>query len=315
MKRTTTILMLALAGGLVAANAQTWNPPTEAARCPSKWGAGDELGSGNHMGSDSVLRATRLIQQGEVVDLGHVLHAGMPLGNRHFDLYPKPTFMNPQSNRRGSNEELVVTELGQVGTQFDGFAHQTIGNTLYNCIPLDETLTRSGFTRLGVQNVGTLMTRAVLLDIAKLKGVEILPADYEITIEDLQQALEDANLTVEPGDAVIINTGWGQLWTRDVERFLGPAPGIGVAAAEWLATLEPMIVGSDNQPVEIQPNPDPEVSLPIHQIMLVVNGIHILERLNLEELAAREVYEFALVVQPLKIQGATGSTVAPSAMY
>lgn len=307
--------MLALLGSLVAAQAQTWSPPTEAERCPSKWGANDELGSGNHKSPKSVLRATRLIQQGEVVELGHVLHTDMPLGGRHFDLYPKPTFMNPEGNRRGSNEELVVTELGQVGTQFDGFAHQTIGDTLYNCIPLDETLTRSGFTRLGVQNVGTLMTRAVLLDIAKLKGVEILPADYEITTEDLQQALEAANLTIKPGDAVIINTGWGRLWTRDVERFLGPAPGIGVAAAEWLASRDPMIVGSDNQPVEIQPNPDPEVSLPIHQIMLVVNGIHLLERLNLEELAAREVYEFALVVQPLKIQGATGSTVAPSAIY
>ncbi len=310
MNRITTILLLALVGGLATANAQTWRPPAEADRCPSKWGAGDERGSGNHMGTDSVLRATRLIRQGEVVELGHVLHAEMPLGNRHFDLYPKPTAMNPQSNRRGSNEELVVTELGQVGTQFDGFAHQTIGNTLYNCFPVDEILTRSGFTRLGIENVGMLMTRGVLLDIAKLKGVDTLPEDYEITTEDLQQALARENLTLEAGDAVIINTGWGRLWTRDVPRFLGRAPGIGVAAAEWLVTQDPMIVGSDNQPVEIQPNPDPEISLPIHQIMLVVNGIHLLERMNLEELAEREVYEFALVVQPLKIQGATVATVA-----
>jgi kynurenine formamidase len=315
MNRITSILLLALVGGVATAKAQTWSPPTEAERCPSKWGAGDERGSANHMGPNSVMRATRLIRRGETVELGHVLHAEMPLGARHFDLYPKLTVMNPEGNHRGSNEELVVTELGQVGTQFDGFAHQTIGNTLYNCIALDETLTRSGFTRLGVENVGTLMTRGVLLDIAKLKGVDILPEEYEITIEDLQQALVQENLTLEPGDAVIINTGWGRLWTRDVQRFLGNAPGIGVAAAEWLVKQDPMIVGSDNQPVEIQPNPDPEVSLPIHQIMLAVNGIHLLERMNLEELAAREVYEFALVVQPLKIQGATGSTVAPTAIY
>jgi kynurenine formamidase len=315
MNRITTILLLALGGGLATANAQTWRPLAEADRCPSKWGAGDERGSGNHMAPDSVLRATRLIRQGEVVELGHVLHPEMPLGNRHFDLYPKPTAMNPESNRRGSNEELVVTELGQVGTQFDGFAHQTIGNTLYNCFPVDETLTRSGFTRLEVQNVGMLMTRGVLLDIARLKGGDMLPEDYEITTEDLQQALARENLTLEPGDAVIINKGWGRLWTRDGPRFLGSAPGIGIAAAEWLVTQDPMIVGSDNQPVEIQPNPDPEISLPIHQIMLVVNGIHLVERMNLEELAEREVYEFALVVQPLKIQGATGSTVAPAAIY
>ena len=315
MNRITTILLLALVGALPAAQAQTWSPPSEAERCPSKWGAGDERGSANHMGTASVLRATRVIRQGEVVELGHVLHAGMPLGPRHFDLYVKPTFMNPGDNHRGSNEELVVTELGQVGTQFDGFAHQTIGNTLYNCIQVDETLTRTGFTRLGVEKVGMLMTRAVLLDIARLKGVEMLAENYEITTDDLQQALASANLTLEPGDAVIINTGWGRLWTRDVQRFLGNAPGIGIAAAQWLVTQDPMIVGSDNQPVEIQPNPDPAVSLPIHQIMLAVNGIHLLERMNLEELAAREVYEFALVLQPLKIQGATGSTVAPAAIY
>ena len=96
------------------------------------------------------------------------------------------------------------------------------------------------------------------------------------------------------------------------QRFLGRAPGIGIAAAEWLVTRDPMLVGADNQPVEIQPNPDSDISLPIHQIMLVVNGIHLLERMKLDELAAREVYEFAFVMQPLKIRGATGSTVAPA---
>ena len=300
---------------LPSANAQSWIPPAEEDRCPSRWGEGDERGSANHMGPSAVLRAARLINSGEVVELGHVLHESIPLGNRHFDLYLKPTGMNPQSNQRGSNEEIVVTELGQVGTQFDGFSHQTIGDTLYNCFRVSETLTRSGFTSLGIENVGMLMTRGVLLDIARLKGVDILAEDYEITTDDLQQALADADLTLEPGDAVIINTGWGQLWETDVPRFLGRAPGIGIAAAEWLVTQDPMLVGADNQPVEIQPNPDSEISLPVHQIMLVVNGIHLLERMKLDELAAREVYEFAFVMQPLKIRGATGSTVVPAAVY
>ena len=315
MNRTVMISLLTLLGVGPTADAQSWRPQAEEDRCPSKWGAGDERGSANHMGTATVLRAIQLIREGEVVELGHVLHGSMPLGDRHFDLYPKLTAMNPQSNRRGSNEELVATELGQVGTQFDGFTHQTIGDTLYNCFRVSETMTRTGFTHLGIENVGMLMTRGVLLDIAKLKGVDMLPADYEITAEDLQEALATEGLTLEPGDAVIINTGWGRLWTRDVERFLGPAPGIGVRAAEWLVAQDPMLVGADNQPVEIQPNPDPEISLPIHQIMLVVNGIHLLERMNLEELVAREVYEFAFVMQPLKIRGATGSTVAPAAVY
>jgi kynurenine formamidase len=75
-----------------------------------------------------------------------------------------------------------------------------------------------------------------------------------------------------------------------------------------------MLVGADNASVEISPNPDPKVSLPIHQIFLVVNGIHLLENLKLEDLAAKTVYEFAFILQPLKMQGGTGSTVAPVAV-
>ena len=75
-----------------------------------------------------------------------------------------------------------------------------------------------------------------------------------------------------------------------------------------------MLVGSDNGAVEVTPNPDPQLAGPVHQIFLVVNGIHLLENLRLDELAARQAHEFALVVEPLKIQGGTGSTVAPVAI-
>ncbi len=91
-------------------------------------------------------------------------------------------------------------------------------------------------------------------------------------------------------------------------------PGIGVKAAEWLAKQDPMLVGSDNWPVEVAPNPDPQISLPVHQILLVVNGIHILENLKLDELVAKRVQEFAFVMQPLKLQGGSGSTVSPVAI-
>ena len=86
-----------------------------------------------------------------------------------------------------------------------------------------------------------------------------------------------------------------------------------MAAAEWLVKQDPILLGADSSPVEISPNPDPQISLPIHQIMLVVNGIHLLENLKLDELAAKRVYEFAFVMQPLKLRGFTGSTAAPTA--
>ena len=315
--RTPAIVVITLGMGITTANAQgqSWSPPTPEERCPSRWGEGDERGAGNHMGPESVLRATQLIQTGEVIELGQTLNGAMPLGDRHFDLHMKPTRMNPGTNRRGSNEELVVSEMGQVGTQFDGFGHQTIGDGLYNCYNLPEVMTRTGFTRLGVENVGTLMTRGILIDIAGLKSVTMLPDRYEITVSDLQEALERQQTTLEPGDAVLINTGWGTLWNTDPERFSAGGPGIGVEAAQWLIDRDPMLLGSDNFPVEVSPNPDPQLSLPVHQMMLVVHGIHLVERMKLDTLAATQVHEFAFVIQPLKLQGATGSTVAPVAIH
>jgi kynurenine formamidase len=312
-------LIIVMVAALVIASArlsaQSWQPPADDQRCPSKWGAGDQRGAGNHMKPETVLRAARLIRTGEVFELGQVLSGSMPFfGTRRFEVHTKRTVMNPGSNRRGSNEEMVLSEIGQVGTQFDGFSHQTIGNGMYNCYKVDETATRTGFTKLGIEHVGALMTRGVLIDVAALKQAEILPDTYEITVPDLQQSLQRQNLVLQPGDAVIINTGWGRLWGKENARYVKSSPGLGVAAAEWLTRQDPMLVGSDNFGVGVSPDRDPQVSNPVHQIMLVVNGIHLLENLKLDDLAAKRVYEFAFVIQPLKIQGGTGSTVAPIAV-
>ena len=295
--------------------AQSWSPPTDAQRCPSKWGAADQRGAGNHMKPETVLRATRLIRTGEVFELGRVLKPDMPFSlSRRFEMDTKRTNMNAGSNRRGSNEEIVFTELGQVGAQLDGFTHQTIGDSMYNCVTVADVATRTGFTKLGIEHVGSLITRGVLIDVAALKGVAMLPDTYPITVGDLQGALQRQKLALQPGDAVIINTGWGRLWDTDGARYLNTNPGLTTAAAEWLAKQDPMLIGTDNGPVGVTPDPDPNLSNPVHQIALVVNGIHLLENLKLDELARRQVYEFALIVQPLKIQGGTGSTVAPVAV-
>jgi kynurenine formamidase len=297
------------------AGAQTWQPPADSQRCPSKWGAGDQRGAGNHMKPETVLRAARLIKTGEVFELGRVLAEGMPLpAGRRFEILTKRTRNDPGTNRRGSNEELIVAEIGQVGTQFDTFSHQMIGSSMYNCVTLEQAASRTGFSKLGVEQVGALVTRGVLLDIAALKRVPVLAETYEITPQDLQQALAAQTLTLHPGDAVLIHTGWGTHWGKDNARYQRSSPGLGTAAAEWLAKQDPMLVGADNTAVEISPNPDKQLAGPVHQIFLVVNGIHLLENLRLDELAARQAHEFALIVEPLKIQGGTGSTVAPIAI-
>ncbi len=313
--RTTSLFALAVLVFTSHAAAQSWRPPADNQRCPSKWGAADERGSGNHMKPETVLRAARLIKTGEVFELGRVLAEGIPLSaGRRFEIITKRSRQDPGTNHRGSNEELVVSEIGQVGTQFDTFSHQMINSSMYNCFKLDDVASRTGFTKLGVQQVGTLMTRGVLIDVAALKKTSVLPDTYEITPQDLQQALSAQKLALQPGDAVLIHTGWGTLWGKDNARYQRTSPGLGTAAAEWLAKQDPMLVGSDNGAVEVTPNPDPQLAGPVHQIFLVVNGIHLLENLRLDELAARQAHEFALVVEPLKMQGGTGSTVAPVAI-
>jgi kynurenine formamidase len=314
------MLAAALGGSLLfataaLAQAPTWSPPPENQRCPSRWGPNDERGSMNRQNAAAVMNAAKLIKTGEVIELGHVLSEKMPFfGTRRFDVHIKRTFVNQPSNRRGSNEEIVISEIGQVGTQFDGFAHQTHENSWYNCFKVDENATRGGFLKLGVQNVGAIVTRGVLIDVAASKGVDMLPDTYEITVQDLEDALKKQNTTLQPGDAVIINTGWHKLWARDNARYVKSCPGLGIKAAEWLIAKEPILLGSDNWPVEVSPNPDPQLSLPVHQVALVVNGVHLLENMKLDELAQKQVYEFAFVMQPLKIQGGSGSTVAPIAI-
>jgi kynurenine formamidase len=278
-------------------------------------GGGDERGAANHVKPETVLTAMKLVKTGEIIELGQTLSGSMPLsGTRRFDVHTKRTFMNPQSNQRGSNEEVVTTELGQVGTQLDGFTHQTHGNSLYNCFKVDEIATRSGFKKLGIEKIGAIITRGVMIDVAGAKGVDMLDDTYEITVEDLEAALKRQNLALRPGDAVLIHTGRGKLWGKDNARYNKSAPGIGVKAAEFLIAGDPILLGSDTFPVEIFPSPDPNVSLPVHQIALVVNGVFLLENLKLDELAAKNAGEFAFMMQPLKIEGGTGSTVAPVAV-
>ena len=308
-------LLIATLIGFTSASAQTWSPPTPEQRCPSKWGAEDERGAANLMGPEAVLRATKLIRQGKVFELGKELNATMPfVGERRFSMQLKRTSNPAATNKQRSNEEIVTTELGQVGTQFDALNHQGIGDLLYNCFKSDEIATRNGFTKLGVEKVGAIFTRGVLIDIAAFKGVEMLAIDYEITVQDLQDALAKQGVSISQGDAVLIHTGWGLLWGKDNAKFVSGQPGIGASAADWLAKQNVVLIGSDNWGIEIFPNPDKQIRLPVHAIALVVNGIFLLENMELAALAKDKAYEFAFIVEPLKIKGGTGSTVAPIAV-
>ena len=158
------------------------------------------------------------------------------------------------------------------------------------------------------------MTRGVLIDVARLKGKAQLDSNYEITVADLQDALKNESIEIRPGDVVLVHTGWGSLWMKDNAKYSQTSPGIGVAAAQFLAGKEVTVVGADNWGVEVQPNPDASLSGPVHQLLIARNGIYLHENLNTEELARDNAYEFAYIFAPLRLKGATGSPGNPIAV-
>ena len=117
---------------------------------------------------------------------------------------------------------------------------------------------------------------------------------------------------MEPGDAVIINTGWGKHRGKNNGLYGSNTPGIGTEAGAWLVEQQPILVGADTCCVEFRSAENRR--LDVHSMMLIEHGIYLIENMKLDAIAAASVYEFLFIVQPLKIKGATGSAVAPVAI-
>ena len=309
--------LVAVAGFTDLALAQT---PAGPEWWPSEWGADDERGAANRITPASVLAAASLIREGRIYELGRGYEVGMPLfGSRHFSLTIPglPTAILEGENAVVFNDELVSGEIGQIGTQFDGLGH--IGTEIdgdyvfYNGFKLSEFGTSYGLTKLGVENVGTIFTRGVLVDVPRYKGVERLAPDYIITVADIEGALALQGVDIREGDAVLFYTGWGQLWMVDNETYGASEPGPGITAIKWLAAKNIVMTGADNYAMEASPGENPDRPIEGHQ-WLLSRGIYNLENLDLSELAADRVYEFAFIFSPMKLVGATGAPGNPIAV-
>ena len=289
---------------------------------PSPWGKDDQRGAANRLTPRKVLEANKLIRTGELISLGRVYEHGMPLpGKRHFSLtIPGSPTMKPQGkNMLVSHDEMFSGEIGQVGTQLDGLGHVGVrladDDYFYNGFKLSEFGDAYGLKRLGVENVGIFYTRGVLVDIARLKGVERLKIGQVITAKDIQDSLRAEGVRLGEGDAIFLRTGHGQLWMKDNETYGAGEPGIGLEAARWLAGQDVVLIGADTWAIEVVPHENPERPFEVHQWTLTRHGIYQLENLDLEELAKKRVYEFAFIFAPLRLKGATGSPGNPIAVH
>jgi len=299
----------------------------------SLWGPNDEAGASNHITPTKVLSAMSLIQTGQIYELGRIYEQAMPLfGTRVFRLTipGSPTGGPLGANNLIYHDEMLSSEIGQVGTQFDGLGHigRLQGNNsdnknqmlYYNGFTEGELMppalaSAEGLSKLGIEKIKPIITRGILIDIEAVRGE--MNAGDEITMGDVNNALAAQGLSanaIEPGDAVLFRTNWGRHWITNNEAFNSGAPGIGLNVADWLVSKDVALVGSDTWPVEVVPNPDATLAFPVHQKLLTDNGIFLHENLDLEALASDRVYQFAYIFVRLPLKGATGSPGSPIAV-
>ena len=201
------------------------------------------------------------------------------------------------------------------GTHIDALCHQAEDLHLYGGREVNASVqTPNGFTELGVETIAPLLTRGVLLDIARYRNVDRIGAGNPIQRDELEAAAHNQGVSVGEGDVVLLRTGNGAFW-EEPALYL-QAGGVSAAASSWLASRGVRAVGADNVAWDEVGLVDPElkVTLPGHVILLVRHGIYIIENLFLEELARDQCYTFTFICLPLKLRGATGSPVRPIAI-
>jgi kynurenine formamidase len=253
-----------------------------------------------------------------IFDLGRPMEVGMPQSPNH------PQFLIALARRHGDSvradggsaaNEIIVTG-GHVGTHIDALSHVSQEGRLHGGLDAADAQRGGRFSQLGVETIAPMVCRGWLLDVPAALGLEACAPGYEITPDDLEKAASEGRVDVAPGDVVLVRSGWAQRWD-DREAYIGVdsgVPGPGERASRWLAALGPRAVGADSIAFEHLAPGAGHALLPAHRVLLVDHGVHIIETLNLEELAHARVYEFAFVLAPLPLVGATGSPVRPLAV-
>ncbi len=258
------------------------------------------------------------LTRARAIDLAHPWHQGMPVSPNH------PPYQMALVRRHGdmvradggSAASEVLIMGGHVGTHIDALCHVSHDGYLHGDIEAVTAQSGQGFSNLGIETAGAFFCRGVLLDIPRVLGVEVLDPGYEITAHDLDRASDHAGVDVRPGDAVMIRSGWSRHWWQP-EVFAGQAggaPGPGEEGARWLAEREVSITGAETLAYEVISPGAGHALLPVHRLLIVEHGIHIIEVMRLDDLAAQGVSQFGFVAIPLGLKGATGSPTRPYAL-
>lgn len=298
----------------VAASAQQ-QPCTTA----SKFGPNDQIGNLNYVTPAKTLAATKLVTTGKTYRLAIETNKDTPA-------YPPRTFavtiVQPGQTAGATlgptkttyNDDLVNGWSG-IGSQLDGLGHIGVDNLYYNCNKAADFALTDGLKKLGVESVPAIATRGVLLDMAGYFNTDIVKEGTPFNRAEIEGAMKRQGIkSIEQGDVVLFYTGWLKLLGKDNKRFGSAGPGLGREGAKYLASLGVAIVGSDTWAFEVLPFEKDAGVFEVHQILIPLNGICILENMNTEEMVKDQAWEFLFTLGTPRITGGVQAIVNPVAI-
>lgn len=287
-----------------------------------RWGPDDELGTLNLISAERIAAAAALARTGRVFDLGYPLSAGGPQIGRGGRVNPihlmSMTGQSTHPDGGGFTDDFIVMPL-QCATQWDGLAHVFYDERCYNDVPAS-TITAQGAERLAIDKLARgVIGRGVLVDIARLHGVDCLPIDHGIGPDELDAALSKQATSCQPGDILVVRTGWTRRFTLgSASEFMAGEPGLTLDCCKWLHDRDVAALAVDNWAVERYPSDDPNARMPLHYVLIRDMGMTLGEMFDLEALAedcANDgIHEFLLCAPVLKVAGGVGTPLNPLAV-
>jgi len=255
-----------------------------------------------------------------IFDLGRLLFRGMPQSPNHAPYWHTlPRRHGDGVRADGGSAASDHISLGtHVGTHIDAFSHVSHDGRLFGGLDAKAVQAGGRMTELGAETIEPMFRRGVLLDVPAALGLETCEPGYEITPADLELTVTKQGTPLNAGDVALVRSGWGvRFESPDPADYVGHdsgVPGVSEAGARWLAGHKLHAVGADTIAFECLPPGQGHSLLPAHRVLLVEQGVYIIEAMALEEIAAAGVTEFLFVLSPLKLSGATGSPVRPLAV-
>jgi kynurenine formamidase len=299
-----------------------WAPITQAAGpddwCKSKYGPADELGAANLLTPQLALDAAKLVKTGKTYRLGVETNSKSPAyAPRTWAM----TIVSPGqaggatigATKTSYNDDIITGWVG-IGSQIDGLGHVGIDNVYYNCNKNSEFVQVDGLRKLGVEKIPPIVTRGVLLDMSAYYGAPVVPEGTAFNRKEIDEQAQRQGVEIRKGDVVLFHTGWITLVGKDDKRYTSGMPGLGREGASYLASKQVVAIGSDTWGLEVMPFEKGAGVFEVHQILLALNGIHILENMDTAELVKDQAWEFLFTLGPARITGAVQAIVNPIAI-